>query len=276
MVAGYIDYLKADKKSERTIATYTKYVQQMLNFVCKDECDITLADLNIWRNSLSHLSSASIALEIKSIKNYFNYLTDMDIINQNPAVKLKAPVIKNREKEYVSESMVDSMIQCATNIRDKAILLLLKKNGLRVNELINLTIDQYLFMKKYNQHYFKITGKGDKERNVYFTDELIQMIDKYLSDRNDQCDRLFVSHWGGPIHSNNLSQTLKTIAKKANIPFWENISNHYMRVACATIYSEKGVPVSEIRDLLNHSNISVTNTYLKTNPDTIYDTVMLK
>ena len=274
MNIGYVGYLKGNKKAERTIKNYTQYVQEMLDYVGKEETEINAADLNNWLGNISNLSSATVALKISAIKSYFEYLENMEIIDKNPASKIKRPAKKNKEKEYMSEEMVDKMIDCASCIRDKAILMMLKTNGLRINELINLTKDAYNRMNQYDMRYIKINAKGDKERRVFFTDELKNMIDTYLTTRTDDCDRLFVSHWGGPINGNNLSQTWKSLAKKAGIPFWNEISNHYFRMACASIYSEKGMPVDEIRDLLGHSNIAVTNTYLKTNPNKIYNTIM--
>lgn len=273
MLNNYIDFLKVTK-SKKTIDSYSSHVKSMLDFVGKPESAITEADMNEWYNSLSGFSSATNCLKITAVKNYFDYLVKIHVITSNPANVLEKPVRKNKEKHYVTEEMIDNMIACADNFRDKAILMLLKKNGLRVDELINLKRKDYEDMKKYNTRYIKIIAKGDKERFVYFTDDVVSLIDIYLASRNDDCDKLFVSHWGGAIHSNNLSQTWKHLAKKAGIPFWEEFSNHYLRVACACIYDAKGVSVTQIRDILGHSSIAVTNTYLKTNPDMLLNTVM--
>lgn len=273
MLNNYIDFLKVTK-SKKTIDSYSSHVKSMLDFVGKPESAITEEDMNEWYNSLSGFSSATICLKITAVKNYFDYLVKTHVIVSNPANVLEKPVRKNKEKHYVTEEMIDNMISCADNFRDKAILMLLKKNGLRVDELINLKRKNYEDMKKYNTRYIKIIAKGDKERFVYFTDDVVSLIDIYLASRNDDCDKLFVSHWGGIIHSNNLSQTWKCLAKKAGIPFWEEFSNHYLRVACACIYDTKGVSVTQIRDILGHSSIAVTNTYLKTNPDMLLNTVM--
>lgn len=271
---GYIKYLRSNKKSENTIITYCKHINQMLNFVDKPENEINISDIDNWRVSISHLSSATINGKIEAVKGYFKYLVRIGVIENNPVEDIEKPHIVNKKKEYMSEEMVDSMIDIA-GIREKAILTLFKVNGPRVSEMSNLTIDEYSEMKKYNIGFISIVAKGKVYRDIVFTDKMIELIDSYLRTRDDDSPYLFVSNWGGHINGNNLNLTWKRLARKAGIPFWENIGSHYFRMACATTYAEKGMPVEEIRDLLGHSSIAVTNTYLKSSPDKIRNKIMM-
>lgn len=271
---GYIYFMRSNKKSENTISTYSKHINQMLNIVNKPERDITTKDLDEWRKEISNLSSATIGNKIEAVKSYFKFLKRIGVVDSNPIEDMEKPHIVNKKKEYMSEEMLDSMIAIA-GIREKAILTMFKINGPRVSEMTNLTIDEYNRMKKYNTGYISIIAKGQVHREVYFTKEMIDLIDRYLKTRNDDSDYLFVSNWGGHINGNNLNQTWKILARKAGIPFWKDIGSHYFRMACATIYAEKGMPIEEIRDLLGHSSIAVTNTYLKSSPDKVRNKIMM-
>lgn len=270
----YITYLKSEQKSIKTINEYVKYATQMLSFINKPVNEITYMDLIEWKSSISHLSSNSVCLQIAAIKKYFEFLVDTDVINNNPSAKLKRPTKKAKEKPYMTKDMVKAMIDNATNFRDKAILLVFATTGLRVSELVGLTLDQYKNMGGIEHREIKILGKGSKERTIYINDETKKAIDKYLLTRPTvDCDKLFLSFQGGDIHSNNLSQTLKTIAKRANIPFWSEISNHTLRAAFATIQSESGTPVATIQAAMGHSSLNTTSVYIKHSQNNINNAI---
>lgn len=270
MNVNYITYLQAEQKSVRTIEEYTKYIQKMLNFVNKPDNEITFLDLSNWKASISHLAPSSVSLQISAIKSYFNFLEDAELIKKNPSVKLKSPVKKNKEKPYPESYMIKSMIDSARTDRDRAIIMLFATTGLRVSELTSITLEQYKNMSGPDHREIKILGKGSKERIIYINDETKLEIDCYLLTRpHTDCDRLFLSFQGGPIHSNNLSQTLKSVAKNAGIPFWKDISNHWLRTAFATTQSEAGTPIATIQAAMGHASLSTTSIYIKHNQNEI-------
>lgn len=274
----YVKVMEAEKKSQNTIKAYTTYINGMLNYINKPEEDqITYADLIDWRANLdNNLSSSSIALRIAAVKSYFNFLYDNEIITKNPSIKLKAPKVQHTQKHYMDNTMIHNLISCAKTLRDKAIFALFCTTGLRVSELTNITLDQYKNMKGEDGREIVIEGKGSKKRTIYVNDMAKEAIDNYLNSnprRNSDCDKLFVSFQGGIIHSNNLSHTIKTAAKKAGIPFWNELSNHCLRAAFATIASANGVPVPTISAAMGHSNINTTMIYIKNSQEQINNTM---
>ena len=267
MNESYINYLRNNQKSENTIRVYQIHIKQMLEVVNKPENEITRLDLEDWRSTIAHLSSSSVKGKVEAVKSYFKFLKRMGLIENNPTDDMETPKVVNKQKEYLSEEMVDSMIAIA-NVRQKAMLMFLKVNGSRVSEMTNIAIDQYNTMKQ-TDGVINIMTKGRVYRDIIFTDGMIEAIDNYLATRDDDCPYLFASEWGNHINSNNLNQTWKRLAYKAGIPFWQNISSHYFRMSCATSLLEKGMPVEEVRDHLGHSSIAVTNTYAKSCPANI-------
>lgn len=264
MNANYISYLKAEKKAASTIKSYTKYVEDMLDLLDKPDTEIGYTDLVEWKASISHLAPSSVRLQIAAIKSYFDFLEYAEIIIKNPTEKLTRPANKNKEKHYPESSMVRDMVNCATTCRDKAIILLFATTGVRVSELVNITMEQYENMGGADKREIVILGKGDKERTIYINDETKEAIDNYLKAKKPStCDKLFTSMQGGIIHSNNLGITLKNIAKRANIPFWKDISCHWLRAAFATMQSEIGTPVATIQAAMGHSSLSTTSVYIK-------------
>lgn len=257
--------LIAKKKSPRTIASYTYHIQQMLVYVGKSETEITYADLIDWQASISDKASATVSLKVAAVKSYFKCLAKAHIVTENVASELEAPEVKHKEKPYMTKEIVKVMLDNVRTDRDKAIIMLMASTGVRVSELTALTMEQYQNMagEDGREIVLKQTKRG-KERTIYINDETKLAIDCYLAGVKERhCDKLFLSFQGGQIHSNNLALTIKSVAHKAGIPFWEDVSNHTMRAAFATIASDSGVPVATISKAMGHNDISTTSRYIK-------------
>ena len=260
----FIMSLKAKHRSEGTIKEYTKAVNHCLSYVNKQEAEIKPIDLELWQSSMSNLSSASVAQRTSAIKEYFKFLYRNEFISRNPADMLEAPSIKNREQSALDGEQVRSMINAATNLRNKAIITMLAQTGLRIHELANITLEQY---KNRSGNVLVIRGKGDKDRLVGLADETIKLIDSYVAnERKDGCEYLFVGNRGNKMDGKNTSAMLKVCAKKAGIENWEelHISNHTMRRTFATMMSEADVPIEVISKAMGHSSVQITaSKYIK-------------
>ena len=264
MNTAYINYLKGDQKSHRTITEYTKYVKQMLDFVNKPDIEVTYTDLVDWKASIAHLAPSSVCLQIAAVKSYFQFLVDAEMIDKNPADKLKRPAKKNKEKPYPEAWMIRAMVDNARTDRDRAIIMLFVTTGLRFSELANITLDEYKNMGGSDGREIKILGKGAKERTVYVNDEAKLYIDMYLTTRPcNGSDKLFLSFTGQELHENCFSQTLKNVAKKSGIPFWNEICPHFLRTSFATLQSEAGTPVATIQAAMGHASLATTSVYIK-------------
>lgn len=257
----YADYMYSDTTKE----SYVRYIKSFIGYVNKPENEITPFDIMEWLN-LKEESTATKHLKLEAVKSYFKFLKKFKIVDEDPTAEVETPEVKNKPKHYMDRNMIQSMINACQNNRDKAIVMTYATTGMRVSELTSVTLNQYKSMRENGGNKIRITGKGNKDRYVEFNPQVCEAIDKYLRTWNNgrNCDKLFLSMYGNAIARNNLNTSLKSIAKRAGIPFWNEISNHALRSACASIYSEEGLPVANIRDMLGHSSIDVTNRYIKT------------
>ena len=273
MNANYITYLQSKSCSPLTIKNYTKYTNMALDYIGKPETDITYMDLVSWKNTFTNLKPNSQNIRISAIKNYFGFLKKAGIIIFNPAEQLEKHKIRDcdvKQKPYIEAHYLRDMVDNARTIRDKAIILLFATTGLRVSELTSITLDQYRNMDGANGRELTIVGKGNKIRRVYINDEVKATIDLYLTERpRSEYNNLFLSFQGGTIHSNNLSQTLKNVAKNAGYPQWQDICNHALRSAFATTKAEQGVPLTTIQAAMGHSKLETTLIYIKRNQNSI-------
>ena len=257
----YVNYLRGNKRSENTINAYVADIEQCLNSISKPIEAVTIFDLEDWKVGMDGLSSASTARKISAVKCFFKYLADRDVLAKDPARNLTSVKIKNKVKIVPDGIEIRKMLDVAGCKRNKAIIMTLATTGMRISELGSITLEQY---NSRVDDAIVITGKGNKQRVIQFAPETIGMIDDYIKwGRKDGCDRLFTSNLGNPIDPQCTSDMLKRTAKRAGIENWHDISNHYMRAAFATIKSEAGVPIEVIKDMLGHSDISITSTYIK-------------
>ncbi len=270
---NYTAYLQSKASSPLTIANYTKYINMALDYIGKPESEITYMDLVNWKNTFTNLKPNSQNIRISAIKNYFAFLKKSKVIEENPADGLEKQKIRDcdvKQKPYIEAHYLRDMVNHARTIRDKAIILLFATTGLRVSELTNLTVEQYMNLDGLDGRELAIVGKGNKVRRIYINDEVKEMIDNYLNTRpKSNYNNLFLSYYGGPIHSNNLSQTLKNVAKKAGYPMWKDICNHALRSAFATTKAEQGTPLTTIQASMGHSKLETTLIYIKRNQNAI-------
>ena len=259
----YVPYLTANKKSKNTIKVYVDHINKFLNFVNKEDTEITYADIFTYQASISDKSANTVRQCIAAIKSYFKFLKKVKIIDEDPSIEIERPKANPKPKHYMTEEDIEGMIANARTDRDKAIVKFMVSTGVRISEMINITLDEYHEAINNGSHEITITGKGNKDRVIYLNDSTIEAIDIYLGTRCDDCPYLFASFRRNQINPESLSNTLKNMAKKAGIPFWKDISNHAMRAAFATIANEKGVDVPTISAAMGHSNVAITSLYIK-------------
>lgn len=257
---GYINYLNASKKSENTIKNYTRHINEMLNIIKKNETEITYADLMNWQSEISNCAPATLNLKISAVMSYFKYLYRIGVIKENPAINLEKVRNNPKEKDYVSAEDMKAIIKNMYTAEGKAIVALMASTGLRYIEMANITLEEYKNALATDRS-IVIVGKGNKERKIFVNDIARYYIDNYLSKnyKNSRgTDKLFVS-----VTESSLRKSLIRAAKKANLPYAEKVSPHWIRVFFATNALENDIDLATIRDALGHSNIAVTSRYVK-------------
>lgn len=276
MLNSYLNYMKAEKMSANTMRAYSQHINQMLEYIGKDETEISYLDLIDWKASISDLSSATVANKIAAIHNYFQFILNAGLIADDPSKNIKRPSnIKNKEKPYISEEDAKLLVDYARTERDKAMFRFLLSTGVRFVEMANVTIEQYKSAMENDRIIALTVTKGDKGGNIYINESTQAAIDRYLRTRQDDCPYLFASFRDNQLSDNSVSHTIKTTARRAGLPYWNELSCHCLRAACATIMSDKGVPVATISKVLRHSSLSVTTRYIKSSQDNINNATAL-
>ena len=159
--------------------------------------------------------------------------------------------------------------------RNKAIIETLYSCGLRVSELVELKLSDLYF----NQHYIKITGKGDKQRLVPVGKQAIENINYYISNYRNHLDIkkehqnvLFLNHYGRKLTRVMIFTIIKNLAEQ--IGMQKNISPHTFRHSFATHLIEGGADLRAVQQMLGHESIITTEIYTHLDREYLRETII--
>ena len=260
--------------SSKTVDVYITNIKYLLTFLNnKPILDIKEDDiLNYMESVNANISKSTYNNRVFSFRTLFNVLRvnrklkDLNINNPANDVETYRKVDNKRKTELslVEQSM---LIKYSKDAREKAIMVVLLKMGLRITELIEIKLDDYLYRNEFNE--ILINGKGNKDRVIYFDEECIGVVDEYLMVRKNTCDRLFTSYGqNGVLDSCNLSRRIKNIAKRSGYFRDDRINelcNHLMRTSCfSTMLNEDDIPLDVVQEWAGHTSINTTRIYAHT------------
>jgi integrase len=174
-------------------------------------------------------------------------------------IHFKKPRATNRNHVYITEEQMRTLIMSSKNYRDAVILELLCTTGMRVGELRELDFPDLDFVNGV----IKIRhGKGDREREVFMTEECRRFLNAYIGRWEIDQGPLFLSRKGNRMSHNALWKVVKVTAFSAGLP---SVSPHVLRHSYATCFAGKNDNVFILQELLGHSTIEMTKRYYHSN-----------
>lgn len=212
--------------------------------------------------------ASSAARLLSALRRLFGYLQRQQLIIEDPTVCLASPKLARRLPKNLSEAQVDRLLQAPDlstplGLRDKAMLELLYATGLRVSELISLTMS----MISLQQGVVRVVGKGERERLVPLGEEALHWLQHYLHQGRSHwlppttsTEQLFISRRGRQMTRQTFWYRIKYYATLAGIAP-EALSPHVLRHAFATHLLNHGADLRVIQLLLGHADLSTTQIY---------------
>lgn len=267
----FIDTIKYEKKySNYTINGYSNdlstFYDYLINNDIKNFNDVEYQDIRLYINFLhdNNYSNKTISRNISSLRSLFKYLKSNDYINSNPMILVANPKLAKGLPKCLSfeetEKLLNSFDDSVIGIRDSLILELLYSTGIRVGEIVNIKYKDIDFSNKT----IKITGKGNKDRIVYFGTRCSNLIDKYINNcyiklNINNLEYLIISKTGKKISDREIRKIVDTAAIKSGLNF--KISPHVLRHTFASHMLLDGADLRSVQELLGHENISTTQIY---------------
>ncbi len=225
----------------------------------------TLLEYLSWRLEAGYKARSS-ARFLSGARGFYQYLLEEGSIIENPTLQVDLPQIGRALPDTLSEADVEALLAApdvddVLGLRDRCMLEVLYACGLRVTELVSLTLDQL----NTRQGVVRIMGKGSKERLVPMGEHALDWLLRYLKDGRGQLlnaattDALFPSQRGQQMTRQTFWHRIKIHAKTANIS--KPLSPHTLRHAFATHLLNHGADLRVVQMLLGHSDLSTTQIY---------------
>jgi site-specific recombinase XerD len=269
----YFEDMRKRNYSGKTINSYEKSLKRFDCFLelngISSVLDATSTLLEKFRASSlkDGLSTGTVALMTRVVKNFFTYLEGEGIIFENPARNLKAPSVEKKMGYVPGERDMRKLLSrpdpaTFTGIRDRAILEVAYSTGVRLEELVGMKLSCIDLKNRA----LRIFGKGRKERTVPLTGKAGEWLEKYIArarrellKENIDEERLWIDRCGKAMTGNALQGMLVRYSKEAGI---RRISPHAVRRACATHMLRNGAHPVQIQMLLGHADLSTLSRYV--------------
>jgi len=272
----FLDYLMYEKNSSSlTVNCYKRDVEQFLFFCQKSGIQVSSISKTEIRRFLAHLGEkkykkVTISRKLSAIRSFFKFLQREGVIDHSLWARVATPKTPRNLPKFLYYNQVIKLLELpltntATGKRDLAIIELLYGCGIRVGELVKLSLDTL----DLEQQLIKVEGKGSRERILPLGKASANALKRYLnyarpfllSKRKESCyeKALFLNSKGYPLTDRGVRVTLKKYVKKLNGE--EDISPHTLRHSFATHLLEKGADLRVVQELLGHISVSSTQVY---------------
>lgn len=269
---NFIDHLwLEDGLSKNTLDSYRADLTAFSNWcVSKQHIDmlaVTNADIQQYLAIRFPMSKArSISRLVASLRRFYRYVLREQLIKEDPTLHLESPKLPRSLPKSLNEQEVEDLLKAPDvsqplGLRDRAMLELLYASGLRVSELVGVTVTEV----STQDGIVRVTGKGSKTRLVPMGAEAADWIDRYMRFARPEllqkrlCDALFVTNRAEGMTRQAFWHIIKRYAVLAGIT--KHISPHVLRHAFATHLLNHGADLRVVQMLLGHSDISTTQIY---------------
>jgi len=258
--------------AENTLSSYRQDLHQLTDWMKTRNLSlltVTASDLQSFlAERLEHgRKASSSARQLSAMRRLFQYLYREKLRSDDPTSVLSSPKLPQRLPKDLSEARIERLLQAPSieiplELRDKAMLELLYATGLRVSELVSLSLSDISL----RQGVVRVVGKGDKERLVPLGEEAIYWLEQYLEysrpwlTNGQTLDVLFPSNRARQMTRQTFWHRIKHYAVLAGIDS-ESLSPHVLRHAFATHLLNHGADLRVVQMLLGHSDLSTTQIY---------------
>ncbi|WP_089865048.1 site-specific tyrosine recombinase XerD [Clostridium cochlearium] len=269
LINKYISYLMNKGLSKNTLDAYIRDINRFLEFLKErkeDILDVEEVTIMAFVQSLqkSRKANSSIVRNIVSIRNFYKFLYKKGYIDEDPVINYEIPKVKRNIPKVLTVEEVDILLNAPDiskekGIRDKAMLEVMYATGVKVTELLNMTI----FDVNLKLSYIKCTGSKDKERIIPIGSYAVKCLDDYLRIRPNiniyNLDYLFLNLKGTQMTRQGFWKIVKKYAKISGIK--KSIDSYTLRHSFAVHLLQNGADIKSVQELLGHSDLAATQIY---------------
>lgn len=267
MLPVFISAKRVEGCSEKSLRYYESTIRNMLENIDKPECQITSGDLRSYLDTYQRRGTVSkVTLDNvrRILSSFFAWLEDEDYIVKSPVRRIHKVKTGKTVKETYSDESLELMRDHCDNTRDLAMIDLLCSTGIRVGELVKLNRSDVDFENRE----CLVFGKGNKQRKVYFDARTKIHLQRYLAERTDTNEALFISLLK-PFDRLQISGVEIRLRKIGRELSFHKVHPHKFRRTLATMAIDKGMPIEQVQQLLGHQSIDTTLQYAMVNQNNV-------
>ena len=273
-IREFLSYLTFQKRySHHTIISYQNDLSAFFNFISSeygspDIVAITSSMVRSWLASLKQgkIASKTINRKISTLKSFFKYQLKKETIEVDPMTPILSLKISRRLPSFVEQKDIKTLFSYVEfpdtweGKTDRLLLMIFYQTGIRLSELISIK-DSHV--DKSNST-IKVLGKGNKERLIPVSNQLLQLIDAYISEKKSSIENqsspfLLVRKKGEKLYPKYVYNTVKKYL--GNVSTNERKSPHVLRHTFATHLTNNGADINAVKELLGHSSLASTQVY---------------
>src|SRR5512136_2013562 len=254
--------LKRKNYSAHTVKTYINILDHFIRWLAMPLSEVTCKEIGAYVDHLlrKRRTPKTITCHLQTIRLFFDYLMNEEgrsMVNPVTRISLRLPKPLPR---HLKDDQVRRLFAAITDLRDRAMFMLMLRCGLRVQEVAELTVDAVEYGRR---QIFVSHGKGAKDRVVYMSDDARLALLAYLEKRSSKARGLFLVQKGPmkgkPLSVRGIQKRIEYYARKSVL----NVSCHRLRHTMATQLLNADAALATIQDLLGHSQITTTQRYCR-------------
>lgn len=264
-VKRFIATKRLEGLAESSLEQYYRTVSTFLDSIGKPVEKIETDDIRYYLSMYKeHRNVSKVTLDNmrRYLSTFFCWCADEDIIGKNPMRRIKAIKKQKTIKEPFSDVEMEKIRQSSGSIRNRALVEFLYTTGCRVSEVVNIDLVNIDFA----HNTVVVTGKGNKQREVYISDKAMYWLNRYVSSRKDSNNALFLGKGHKRLSKAGIEASVRKIGISAGV---QNVHPHRFRRTIATNLINKGMPVQEVQQMLGHSKVDTTMIYCKVDKNNV-------
>jgi len=281
ILGEYIAHLRHERNvAQNTIRAYRLFLSEFIKYLRIKQLELESIDHRDIRGYMSMLREKgnrknSITTKTACIRSFLRWCERKGYIEFNPAEVIATPRFSRKLPTFLTQPESEQLLPTPIlAMRDLLIFELLYSTGLRVSELVGISLIDIDFEGKI----IKVLGKGGKERLVLYGKKAEERLNLYLKFRpllikdNPEEDALFLNYKGEPLSTRQIQRIFAKYYRISELDKSSPVTPHAMRHSFASTLLSRGADLRTIQVLLGHENLATTSLYLHTNSQELIQT----
>lgn len=253
----YIDAMKIEGLSELTLDGYKRDLTIFGEFVNKASVQVTTADVRRYLAANKDNMMSTISKKLTTLKSFFGWLVKEELLLRDPTAKINTPKVPKRLPKGLTIEELEMTRESCKTLRQRALLEVMYSTGCRLSEVANL---KHTDVNSQNMS-ASVIGKGNKERIVYLSFKCFYHLRKYLNERTDESEYLFVTERKPYRKMGNRAMQREITKLNEVVKLSNKLTPHVLRHTLANNLLNNGADLADVQAILGHEDPSTTLVY---------------